>query len=810
MNLMPTVAKAYNMIRQEEKQREGFASKIPVSTTLSAHSNNYRNSYSNGFNNGGRNRRNYSGNYSQCESSTRNSVNNGNVTRRSVFKKGVICGNYGKEGHTKEECCGNTYNTIWKSSWASRMLMYIKGKPNGKLLVDYVLNGPFQYRTIVEPGTETTPATVRARTYTDLIDEEKLRESVDIMTTNIVLQGSELSLQEQESKLYDDFDTFTSMPGETIHSYYMQFAQLINDMHTIGMTMKPLQVNTKFVDHLQPEWSKFVTDVKLAKTCIPPTLITGLVVPTFNPSDDPIASLNKEMAFLSTIFASRFPQTNNQLRTSSNPMNQATIRGWKSYRSDTFQTDDLYAFDSNCDDVPSAKAVVMGNLSSYDSDVLSEESKQKEDKYLDEVIDLQKKNKALDNVVYKMGQSTQTMHMLTKPQVFYDESHKIALELAEESRLKMLAKQDDPSLKKHKVNLKPVDYVALNKLSEHFAKHFVPQTQLSAEQAYWLPISQPVVAKPPVPSEPVLKKEIPLELPSISLNRILGVDHIKWAFEKDVKPFAQTLKEYFHMFEHGLQKELKEMKVVFTLMKTEVEHGLQKELKEIKAVFTLMKTEVAKCSVDKKYFEIEKKELSLDNDRLLEHIIFQDVMNVVKHANDHHDNVLPANNNSLVYDNSALHRFVDEYEENLKLQTKLANKNDMIEKAVYNELSKRSQLEAKNVSIAKLKEHIANVKGKNIIENYLKHTQANADILREIVKELLVYVSATCPSTKHVSDKLVDATPMNRTRKVRCKGVTKQIVGVVPKGLALLVVLVDLHSKDESGKWFKLEVNYPV
>ncbi|GJX11584.1 hypothetical protein Tco_0201443 [Tanacetum coccineum] len=37
-----------------------------------------------------------------------------------------------------------------------------------------------------------------------------------------------------------------------------------------------------------------------------------------------------------------------------------------------FQTDDHDAFDSDCDDVPSAKAVLMANLSSYDSDVLSE------------------------------------------------------------------------------------------------------------------------------------------------------------------------------------------------------------------------------------------------------------------------------------------------------------------------------------------------------------------------------------------------------------------------------------------------------
>ncbi|GKC65994.1 hypothetical protein Tco_1098592, partial [Tanacetum coccineum] len=61
-------------------------------------------------------------------------------------------------------------------------------------------------------------------------------------------------------------------------------------------------------------------------------------------------------------------------------------------------------------------------------------------------------------------------------------------------------------------------------------------------------------------------------------------------------------------------------------------------------------TEVAKCFVDKKYFEIEKKELSLDNDRLLEHIICQDVMNTIMHVNDHSDNVLPTNNNSLEYD----------------------------------------------------------------------------------------------------------------------------------------------------------------
>nr|GEY82818.1 retrovirus-related Pol polyprotein from transposon TNT 1-94 [Tanacetum cinerariifolium] len=37
------------------------------------------------------------------------------------------------------------------SSWASRMMLYIESKEHGKLLIDSVLNGPFQYRTMYYP-----------------------------------------------------------------------------------------------------------------------------------------------------------------------------------------------------------------------------------------------------------------------------------------------------------------------------------------------------------------------------------------------------------------------------------------------------------------------------------------------------------------------------------------------------------------------------------------------------------------------------------------------------------------------------------
>nr|GEZ13436.1 hypothetical protein [Tanacetum cinerariifolium] len=105
---------------------------------------------------------------------------------------------------------------------------------------------------------------------------------------------------------------------------------------------------------------------------------SGLVVPVFNQGDDPISCLNKAMAFLTVVDSSRFLSTNNQLRTSFNPRNQAIIQmarlqcnKFRGGKDKVILTKDLDAYDSNCDDVSNAKAVLMANLSSYDSDVLS-------------------------------------------------------------------------------------------------------------------------------------------------------------------------------------------------------------------------------------------------------------------------------------------------------------------------------------------------------------------------------------------------------------------------------------------------------
>ncbi|GJW95249.1 integrase, catalytic region, zinc finger, CCHC-type containing protein [Tanacetum coccineum] len=86
--------------------------------------------------------------------------------------------------------------------------------------------------------------------------------------------------------------------------------------------------------------------------------------------------------------------------------------------------------------------------------------------------------------------------------------------LEEESRSKMSEKEKDPEAIKQNISHKPIDYEKLNRLSEDFGKRFTPQQELSAEQAFWLRMSNPT--SKPSDASPV-KIEAPKELPKVSL-----------------------------------------------------------------------------------------------------------------------------------------------------------------------------------------------------------------------------------------------------------------------------------------------------
>nr|GEY89757.1 hypothetical protein [Tanacetum cinerariifolium] len=370
---------------------------------------------------------------------------------------------------------------------------------------------------------------------------EAIQADCDVKATNIILQGLPLE-HERECKLYDEFDKFAYRKGETLCDFYLRFSLLLNDMNMYNMKLEKFQVNTKFLNTLPPEWSKFVTGVKLVRdlhttnvnqlhaylgqheyhanevrlmherTSDPHALTsayaksyhtlqfvsqgpsssnlsisypvndtssavnhnaymasssapqidyapmvqhlseysppeTGLVVSVFQKGDDPIDAINHMMSFLTAVITSRYPTTNNQLRTSSNPHQQATInngkvtiqpiQGRQNFMSAgpsrpftsgsggasakqrvivcynckgeghmskqctkpkrkrdaewngrvikqskcvtinaAYQANDLDAYDSDCDELNSAKIALMANLSHYGSDNLAEVNNQ--------------------------------------------------------------------------------------------------------------------------------------------------------------------------------------------------------------------------------------------------------------------------------------------------------------------------------------------------------------------------------------------------------------------------------------------------
>ncbi|GJY70859.1 hypothetical protein Tco_0474562 [Tanacetum coccineum] len=121
-----------------------------------------------------------------------------------------------------------------------------------------VENGPYKFKSEISAKDKDG--------VTDIRREERLEDlkGDDKLRYDKLMEGTEMTKQERESMLYDEFDKFTSKLGESIHSYYLRYAKLINDINMIPMSMILMQINTKFVNHLQPEWSRFVTAAKQA------------------------------------------------------------------------------------------------------------------------------------------------------------------------------------------------------------------------------------------------------------------------------------------------------------------------------------------------------------------------------------------------------------------------------------------------------------------------------------------------------------------------------------------------------------------
>ncbi|GJR83622.1 hypothetical protein Tco_0154407 [Tanacetum coccineum] len=146
------------------------------------------------------------------------------------------------------------------ASWQQQIRVYCRGKENGVNILKSIGEGPFQMGTFRE-----TLAEGNKWPYTQVSKTDLVSILPDIWdNVKMLMEGSKLTKEDRESQLYDNFEHFRQHKGDTIHDYYVWFAKLINDMRNIKMTMSRMQLNSKFVNNMLPEWGRFIT-VKLNK-----------------------------------------------------------------------------------------------------------------------------------------------------------------------------------------------------------------------------------------------------------------------------------------------------------------------------------------------------------------------------------------------------------------------------------------------------------------------------------------------------------------------------------------------------------------
>ncbi|GJW62050.1 hypothetical protein Tco_0111385 [Tanacetum coccineum] len=165
------------------------------------------------------------------------------------------------------ETCPPMLNKENYVPWSSRLPRYDKSRPNGKLIYNSIMNGPYVIRMNPEPGDADREVPVN-ETFHEQTDEEltekELKQEIWLRVQQM-MKGSDIGIQEKKDKLFNKWERFTSTDGKSIESYYHRFSKLMNDFKRNKHFPKNITSNLKFLNNLQPEWSRHVTIVHQTK-----------------------------------------------------------------------------------------------------------------------------------------------------------------------------------------------------------------------------------------------------------------------------------------------------------------------------------------------------------------------------------------------------------------------------------------------------------------------------------------------------------------------------------------------------------------
>nr|GEV69866.1 retrovirus-related Pol polyprotein from transposon TNT 1-94 [Tanacetum cinerariifolium] len=449
--------------------------------------------------------------------------------------------------------------------------------------------------------------------------------------------------------------------------------------------------------------------------------------------DDPIDAINHMMSFLTAIVASRHTslatgtsRTYTSGASGNNSRKQRTVicynckgeghmskqctklkrkkdESW--FKDKTvithnaaYQANDLDAYDSDCDEINTAKVALMANLSHYGFDDLAEKAQQLEPKLYD------------GNVIQKTN-------------AIVIRNSKETLMLVEESRSKMILKQKDSMMSEKEVN--PVDYAVLNQLSQDFETRFVPQTKLSAEQAFWSQNSEePTPSTRPTQIEAVEQHRVESKTFHVKMNKVLNENErlLKQVISKDIVNIVVT-STVNNAYEpvHECERCVK------------LETELQKDF---------IKREIYD-KLFKRYTTLEKHCISLEVDTQLNQEIFQRDNSFSQQSVPSFDQLFEINELNAQIAESCV----------APLAPKLRNN-----QTTHSDYLKHTQKETTN-----LREIIKHERSLNPLNTSLDY----ACKYTKRIQELLIIIRQTCPCINDLGDKLMAVTPMNKTKRVR-------------------------------------------